>query len=92
MYAWEAIQKTFLFMGITGIVPIAGQMPLGEATGIDILGQVWKKYHEQKHLIPRVKGGRDLGVSYLGDAPEGYFTYFSGGEVEKVTKDNPFVK
>ena len=45
-----------LFMGFTGIIPIEGQMPLGEATGIDMPGQVWEKFHQEKHLIPRIKG------------------------------------
>lgn len=81
-----------LFMGFTGIIPIEGQMPLGEATGIDMPGQVWEKFHQEKHLIPRIKGGRELGVAYLGDVPEGCFTYFAGAEVAQGTEDSHFAK
>lgn len=80
------------FIGVTGIIPIMGQMPLGEATGVDMPGQVWEKFHQEKQLIPRIKGGRELGVSYLGDAPEGYFTYFAGAEVAQGVEDSRFVK
>lgn len=81
-----------LFMGLTGIIPIEGQMPLGEATGVDIPGQIWEKFHREKQFIPRIEGGRELGVAYLGDAPEGYFTYFAGAEVVRETEDTRFVK
>lgn len=87
----KTISQPIPFMGKTGTVPIEGQMPLGEATGVDIPGQVWEKFHQEKQLIPRIKGGRELGVAYLGDAPEGYFTYFAGAEVVRGTEDSRFV-
>lgn len=68
------------FLGVTGYVPIAGQMPLGEGTGIDVPGEVWARFHREKHRIPRHKGGREVGVAYLGDAPTGSFTYYAGAE------------
>lgn len=88
----KTILQPILFMGVTGIIPIAGQMPLGEATGVDMPGEVWEKFHREKQLIPRIKGGRELGVAYLGDAPEGYFTYFAGVEAAQGEEDNRFVK
>ncbi|WP_313340021.1 AraC family transcriptional regulator [Sedimentibacter sp.] len=88
----KTIQQPILFMGVTGIIPIVGQMPLGEATGVDMPGEVWGKFHQEKQLIPRIKGGRELGVAYLGNAPEGYFTYFAGTEVAQETEDTRFVK
>lgn len=86
----KTVLQPILFMGITGMVPIDGQMPPGEATGMDMPGAVWEKFHKEKHSIPRVSGGRELGVAYLGDAPEGYFTYFAGAEVAQATKDPHF--
>ena len=86
------IIQPILFMGVTGIIPIEGQMPLGEATGVDMPGEVWERFHREKQLIPRIKGGRELGVAYLGDVPEGCFTYFAGSEVANGTEDNRFVK
>lgn len=87
----KTILEPILFMGVTGIIPIEGQMPLGEATGVDMPGEVWEKFHKEKHLIPRVKDSRELGVAYLGDVPEGYFTYFAGAEVAQGAKDACFV-
>lgn len=80
------------FLGFEGYVPIEGQMPNGEATGVDIPGEVWKKFHENKDAIQRSKNSREIGVAYLGDAPEGSFTYFAGAEVETETEDNRFSK
>ncbi|MBL1226670.1 AraC family transcriptional regulator [Enterococcus sp. BWR-S5] len=80
------------FLGFEGYVPIEGQMPNGEATGVDIPGEVWKKFHENKHAILRSKNSREIGVAYLGDAPKGSFTYFAGAEVETETDDNRFSK
>lgn len=88
----KTILQPILFMGVTGIIPIAGQMPLGEAAGVDMPGDVWERFHQEKQLIPRIKGGRELGVAYLGDVPEGYFTYFAGAEAAQGTEDNRFGK
>lgn len=88
----KTILQPILFMGVEGIIPIEGQMPLGEVTGADMPGQVWEKFHKEKQFIPRIKGGRELGVAYLGNVPEGYFTYFAGAEVVQRTEDARFVK
>lgn len=88
----KIIEHPVVFMGVTGLIPIEGQMPLGEATGVDMPGQVWQKFHHEKQSIPRLNGGREVGVSYLGDAPQGYFTYFAGAEVEQGAENADFVK
>lgn len=88
----KLLEQPVLFMGVTGIVPIEGQMPLGEATAIDIPGEVWERFHREKQSIPRLDAGRELGVSYLGDAPEGSFTYFAGAEVAVDAENSCFTK
>lgn len=85
------LRQPITFMGVTGQILIEGQMPLGEATGVDMPGEVWIRFHKEKHLIPRVDNGREIGVAYLGDAPDGYFTYFAGSEVEQGGKDARFI-
>lgn len=86
----KTLDHPISFLGITGYVPIEGQMPLGEATGVDIPGEVWNRFHREKHLIPRKPNGREIGVAYLGDAPAGSFTYFAGAEAESNAKDDRF--
>lgn len=81
-YNRRSVDKPIRFLGVSGIIPIAGQMPLGEQTGVDLPGETWNEFHRSKHRIPRLPGGREVGVSYLGDAPEGHFTYFAGAETD----------
>jgi AraC family transcriptional regulator len=88
----KTLDRPVLFLGVTGIIPIEGQMPLGEATGVDLPGEVWRRFHEEKHDITRLDGGREIGVAYLGDAPEGSFTYFAGAEVAQGAEGDRFVR
>lgn len=78
------------FMGLVGNVPIPGQLPVGESTGIDVPGEIWKRFHLEKGHIQRIPNGRELGVAYMGDAPEGSFSYFAGAEVEAGAADKYF--
>lgn len=86
----RALEAPVRFMGITGVIPIAGQLPLGEATGVDLPGGVWRRFHQIKGNLPRLAGGREIGVSYLGDAPSGSFIYFAGAEVAAGARDDRF--
>jgi len=88
----KTLEQPISFLGVTGIIPIEGQMPLGEATGIDLPGEIWHRFHREKHLIPRIEKGRELGVAYLGDAPKGSFTYFAGAEVNEAAHDDRFIR
>lgn len=76
----RTLEQPVLFLGLSDYVPIDDQMPLGEATGVDVPGEVWRQFHERKGSINRLPGGRELGVAFMGDAPEGSFTYFAGAE------------
>ncbi len=78
------------FMGVIGYVPITGQLPVGESTGVDMPGEIWRRFHQEKGQIARKPNGREVGVAYMGDAPEGYFTYFAGTEVEAVVTEEHF--
>ncbi len=81
------LKEPINFMGVIGYVPIAGQLPVGESTGVDIPGETWSRFHREKSRIPRKPNGRELGVAYMGNAPEGHFTYFAGAEVEPGVTD-----
>jgi AraC family transcriptional regulator len=78
----KTLEEPICFMGLTGHVPIERQMPLGEKTGVDVPGEIWQRFHQEKHKLPRKPEGREFGVSYMGGAPEGCFTYFAGAEIE----------
>lgn len=86
----KTLNKSVDFMGLVGYVPIAGHFPVGESTGLDMPGEIWRRFHQEKGRIHRITGGRELGVAYMGDAPEGSFTYFAGAEVEIGTTDESF--
>ena len=86
----RTLHEPLYFMGILGYVPITGQIPVGESTGVDIPGKIWSHFHREKGRIPRLPNGRELGVAYMGDAPKGSFTYFSGAEVESGKTDERF--
>ncbi len=78
------------FMGVIGYVSIAGQLPVGESTGVDVPGEIWRRFHKEKGRIARIPDGREVGVAYMGDAPEGCFTYFAGAEIEPGVTDEDF--
>ncbi len=86
------LEQPVCFMGIADSVSIAQQVPPGESTGVDAPGEIWGRFHREKHSIPRIPGGRELGVSYLGGAPEGCFTYFAGAEVEQTAAHAHFAE
>ena len=62
---------------------------MGERTGVDESDAIWKQFFDTLKDIPHIPGGRILGVSYHGDAPDGYSTYFIG--VEPCEEDSRFV-
>ena len=86
----KTLREPVEFMGVLGYVPIAGQIPIGEATGTDVPGEIWARFHREKHLIPRISNWRELGVAFMGDAPEGCFSYFAGAEVNAGFADERF--
>lgn len=78
------------FMGMLGYVPITGQLPVGESTGVDMPGEIWKRFHQEKGRLARIPNGREVGVAYMGNAPEGCFTYFAGAEVDSGVTNEHF--
>jgi AraC family transcriptional regulator len=90
----EINRKTFSepvnFMGVIGYVPMSDQIPVGESTGIDMPGEIWRRFHQEENHLRRIPNGLELGVAYMGDAPEGCFTYFAGAQIEAGTTDDRF--
>jgi len=73
------------FLGIQDIWCFQRGKMLGERPAISTPSAVWNKFFNVLKDIPCVPCGRRIGVSYKGDAPEGYSTYFVGAEVNAAT-------
>lgn len=67
------------FIGLTADVKIAGQIPAGESTGIDVPGQLWTYFHTRKSALSGiVDPAVELGMSCSADPEKGTFEYFAG--------------
>lgn len=83
------------YLGLTTKVDITTQTPVGESTGVDIPGQLWKRFHQEKEQIAnRIDPNITLGMSYLAEPDNGVFTYFAGGLCSKCNApiEDPFMK
>ena len=54
----KTLEKPEIYLGLETEVRISEQIPVGESTGVDVPGQLWKRYHREKAsisqgLIPR---------------------------------------
>lgn len=83
----EIERKTLIapetYIGFETAVSIAAQTPAGESTGVDIPGQLWRRYHtERGSIAPGVHAGAELGMSHSADPKLGTFQYFAGGLLE----------
>lgn len=68
------------YLGLEKAVSIAGQVPAGESTGIDVPGELWREFHEKKTGAEDViNGGIELGMSHSASFETGTFLYFAGG-------------
>lgn len=84
------LKKAENYLGFEAEVKISEQTPLGESTGVDVPGQLWKRYHSEKALLAaNLNDKTELGMSYMGNAAPGYFTYFAGGLVQKLPNQLP---
>ena len=71
------------YIGFETAVSIAAQTPVGESTGVDIPGQLWRRYHaERASIASGVHTGAELGMSHSADPKLGTFQYFAGGLLE----------
>lgn len=76
------------YVGFVGEIPISKQIPAGEATGLDVPGQLWGKFHKEKSNIKTLKtDGKEIAVSYPCEK-EGYFSYFVGSE--SISKNSEY--
>ena len=70
------------YIGFETAVSISAQTPVGEGTGIDVPGQLWRRYHTERNTIALpLNTGMELGMSHSADPKLGTFRYFAGGLV-----------
>ena len=68
------------YIGFETAVSIAAQTPVGESTGVDVPGQLWRQYHTERNATsPGIHTGVELGMSHSADPKLGTFRYFAGG-------------
>jgi len=76
----QTLAEPLNFIGVKDLVRKDWHQPDGKVTGVDEPGATWARFHQIEDTIPGCPNGRNLGMSYDGDAPIGYFTYFAGKE------------
>ena len=84
-YNYKTLDKPVHFLGVKDFWRFKPGKMLGEKTGVSDVGAIWDKFFAVLGDIPRIPGGRQVGVSYHGGAPEGFSTYFAGAEVAEST-------
>ncbi len=50
----RTLKQTERYVGLEIEVNISEQMPVGESTGVDVPGQLWKRYHREKNCFLQV--------------------------------------
>lgn len=82
-YNRKTLNEPINFLGVNGYYHFKRGKMLGERPGISEPSVIWEKFFDIRKDIPCIPGGRKIGVSYPGDAPEGYSSYFVGAEAER---------
>ncbi|PJJ29102.1 LOW QUALITY PROTEIN: AraC family transcriptional regulator [[Clostridium] celerecrescens 18A] len=84
------LEEPINFLGVTGYYPFRYGKMFGERTGVDMVGEIWDRFFRVLPNITHISEGRWVGVSYHGDAPNGYSSYFVGAEVNNGQKKPGF--
>lgn len=82
-YNRKTLNEPINFLGVNGYYHFKRGKMLGERPGVSEPSVIWQKFFDIRKDIPCIPGGRLIGVSYPGDAPEGYSSYFVGAEAER---------
>ena len=77
----RTLEKPEIYLGLETEVRISEQMPAGESTGVDVPGQLWKRYHMEKvSIAANLNTAVEMGMSHGEDTVQNLFTYFAGGQ------------
>ena len=81
----KTLTEPEVYLGFETKVRISEQIPAGESTGVDVPGQLWKRYHMEKTLIAEdVDANVEMGMSHTEGTSQNLFTYFAGGLVQNI--------
>ena len=81
----KTLEKPEIYLGLETEVRISEQMPVGESTGVDVPGQLWKRYHMEKASIAaNLNTAVEMGMSHAEGTAQNLFTYFAGGLVQNI--------
>ena len=81
----KTLEKPEVYLGLETEVRISEQIPVGECTGVDVPGQLWKRYHMVKDsIIANLNTTVEMGMSHTKDTVQNLFTYFAGGLVQNI--------
>jgi AraC family transcriptional regulator len=81
-YNRKILESPVYFLGVKDFWRFEHGKMLGERPGASGPAAIWERFYGVLDDIPCIPRGRRVGVSYHGDAPEGYSTYFAGAEVK----------
>lgn len=79
-YHFRKVSEPITFIGVNGYYWFQRGKMLGERPEISEPSLVWRDFMKIKHTIDHAKNALMIGVSYPGDAKEGYSSYFVGIE------------
>ncbi len=81
----KTLEKSEIYLGLETEVRISEQIPIGESTGVDVPGQLWKCYHMEKASIAaNLNTTVEMGMSHARGTAQNLFTYFVGGLVQSI--------
>lgn len=81
----KTLAEPEVYLGLETEVRISEQIPVGESTGVDVPGQLWKRYHMEKASIAaNINTNVEMGMSHTQDTAQGLFTYFAGGLIQNI--------
>ena len=82
----KTLRTREMYFGFEKTVNVTEQIPVGESTGIDVPGQLWREFHAKKLQTESAifNNGIELGVSHSASPDKGRFLYFVGGMVSLI--------
>lgn len=91
-YHRKTLAQPVHFLGVQDLWQFRPGKMLGERPGVSEPAALWDRFHKIRSQIPSIPHGRQVGVSYPGDAPEGYSTYFVGAEANPSVPEGAFAR